>query len=209
MNQPSSGGLHLPPILGLSAQEQQQVRSDFDTMDGVNVLLAKHGITPAPKPGFGCPEVTEDDLTTTDNTRYTTTYARLLAWFNYIAPLLAGVTGELLQVENALTYTEAAFRKRARELNTGKRPRAEGWITEAEIADAIILDADYHELHVEKQRLAQMKSSLTAHTERVERSMRVVSRQIEIRKLEIEGNRTEHNMPGRNKFPSIRTPAQP
>lgn len=209
MNQPSGGGLRLPSILGLDAQEQQKIRDDFDTMDGVNTLLEKHGITPAPKPGFGCPEVSEDDLTTTDNTKYTTVYARLLAWFNYMGPLLAAVVAELLQIENAMVYTEAAFRKKARELNLGKKPRTEGWVTEAEIADAITLDADYHELHVEKQRLSQMKAMLASHTERVERSMRVVSRQVEIRKIELEGSRTEHNMPGRNKFPTLRTPAQP
>jgi hypothetical protein len=204
-------GLRAPTMMGLDSKSQEDIHREWDTMTGVENLLVKYGVAPQPQPTYACPEVTEDELTTTENQEYTQTYARLLGWFNYLAPLLAEVKAAELQVENEMEYVSAKLRKDIRTHNAGKKARDPDRYTEGNIKDEIILDENYHELHVEQQRLSQMQLMLKARTDSVERSLRVVSRQVEIRRLDIEQGRTEGNMPGRNKWspttrPNFRQP---
>lgn len=187
LRQPSTGGLSLPTNVGMGQSAEQQIHKEWDTLESVETKLAMEGFTPMSTPEFPCPQIDEHALTTADNTSYTTTYAHQLSWFNYAGQALARATAEILQVQNEMTRIEATMR-RGFKLG-GKKMSAQ------EISDEILLDPRYTELKHREQILKQYKVELDAYYEGIERGLKVISRQVEIRKQEIEQNRV--NIPGR------------
>lgn len=203
MNAPA-GGLRVPAVLGIDSSAQRDIHNEWDTLSGVKAMLVRDGFTDCPQPNFACPSVTEEDLTTTDNTKYSQNYARLLAWFNYASQLLAEVNAALLGIENEMEYVGAKMKKDMRENNRGKGLKDASRLAAGDIADEILLDPHYHELQVEQQRLTQMKYTLTSRVDNLERGLRVTSRQVEIRKLELERGRVGDGVPTRDRFPVTR-----
>lgn len=186
--QPSTtGGLSLPTNVGMGQTAEQQVHAQWDTVGQVEAELAMRGFMPMDTPNYPCPVITEEALTTSDSKSYTTTYAQQLSWFNYSSQTLSRIVADLLGVQNEMTLIEARMRKGFR-LNGAK-------MTAQQMADEILLDPRYLELKHREQLLSQHKIELSAYTEGIERGLKVISRQVEIRKQEIEQNRV--NIPGR------------
>lgn len=190
--------LRLPVNLPLGAgQEQKQnIMQKWNTADDVEAELHMHGFTAREKPAFACPELTSDSLTTTDSKSYTETYAHLLSWFGYASELYARVQADVLQYKNMRDVLEAEGRKTARELQEAsgatKKP------TKEELEDRMLLNPEYQEVKLKLQRYEQAELLFKAKVDSIERSLRVISRQVEIRRLDYEQNRTGGNMPGRN-----------
>jgi len=189
--QPATGGLRVPRNIGVAESEQKAVHNHWDTIGKVEGTLAMEGFVAMECPSFQCPMVTEEVLTTADSKAYTEAYAQQLAWFNYASQTLARATAHLLQVTNEMEMIEARMRRQFRE---GIR-NGGGKMTEKEMADEIMLDDRYSELLHFKQVTTQRKIELQAFTEGVERGLKVISRQVEIRKMEMEQSRV--NIPGR------------
>jgi hypothetical protein len=200
---PVTGGLTVPKNVGVSETEQQNIHGKWDTIENVENELAMEGFVPMGTPEFECPQVTEDALTTPDSKEYTTTYARQLAWFNYSSQVLARVTAHLLQIENEMDFIESKLRKQFREV---RRPKESGKgfdkMSAEEMKDEIRLDPRYSELTLQAQVFKQKKTELSVFVEGIERGLKVISRQVEIRKMEIEQGRV--NIPNRGY--GVRTP---
>ena len=81
-------------------------------------------------------------------------------------------------------------------------------MTKEDREDMVSGDPDYHELRLMSQELEQTKIMLTSHEENIGRSLRVISRQVEIRKAEIEQSRMEGTLPGRGKVSRQVLPAR-
>jgi hypothetical protein len=194
------GSLRVPAILGIDAQKQQSIHGEWDTMTGVNQRMHDNGFEVQEQPNFSCPMVTEEDLTTTDNTRYSKNYARLLAWFNFADQLLAETNATLLGIENEMEFVAANLRKKMREQNQGKSSKDPSRFTAEQMNDEILLDEHHHELQIEQQRLTQMKLKISTNVNGLERGLRVTSRQVEIRKLELEAGRKGDGLPTRGRF---------
>lgn len=201
LRQPStSGGLSLPSSLGVGEAAEQHVHQEWASLDEQEQRLAFEGFTPASTPQFGCPQITEEILTTSDNKLYTTVYAQQLAWFNYASQNQARAIAELLQVTNEMDVIEAKMRKGFRErMRVGGK---EAKMTAEEMKDEILLHPRYTYLKLAHQQLSQYKIELGAYCDGIERGLKVISRQVEIRKMEIEQNRV--NIPGRGY--GVRTP---
>lgn len=194
----------LPSLKNVVVDDAQRkaARTDFDTMDEVEKQLAKWGFslntTPPP---FPVPEVSATQLTTDFNKDYTTMYANQLAWLNYTSPLLAHVKATLIELEHALQDITVKMRKELRRKNQ-ELDRTDR-LSEKDIEDVIWCDPSHKELIVEKQRFDQMRLRLQSHVDAMEQNMRVISRQVEIRKLEIDNRGIENRMPQRG---TLRTP---
>lgn len=193
--QPMNGGLQIPQNVGLGQTIEQQTHSQWDTHDAVVREIGMRGLMPTEMPENQCPVVTAEMLTTADSTLYTTKYAELLSWYTYTSDMLAIVTSQLLQTTNEMDMIEARMRNQFREdMKNGSVK-----MSAKEIEDVIEVDPRHAELRLWKQKYQQYKTIIGTHAENIERSLKVVSRQVEIRKLEVEQNRT--NIPGRDYTP--------
>ena len=186
--------LRLPSTLPIGAGHAaaQNIVQKWDTADDVEGEIHMRGLVAREKPAFACPELTPDMLTTTDSKSYTETYAHLMSWFGYVSELYARVQADVLQFKNMKDILAAEGRKVSVEVNKGtKKPSKE------ELEDRLLLNPEYQEVMLKLQRFQQAKLLFEAKLESIDRSLRVVSRQVEIRKLDQEQSRTGGNMPGR------------
>lgn len=193
LRQPSTGGLHLPTNVGLGETEQNRTHHQWDTSGYVLDRLKMEGFWTMETPTYELPQITPEMLTTADNTYYTTVYAQQLAWFNYATQILAKAKVEVLQTKNEMDMIESRMRKDFRDTakNSGiKVP------SEQTIQDEINLDLRYSELRLYGQKMEQYKIMLDTFAEGIERGLKVISRQVEIRKMEIDQNNV--NIPGRD-----------
>ncbi len=178
--------------IGAGTEIAQNVAQKWDTIDEQMEEVHHKGFIWKDPPLCACPELTSEMLTTTDTKSYTETYTQLNAWFGYASETYALVQASILQFENMKDILEAEGRKVAREINEGtKKPTVE------ELKDRMMLNPEYQDVLRKLQRFKQSKLLFSAKLESIERSLRVVSRQVEIRRLDQDQTRNGANMPGR------------
>jgi hypothetical protein len=195
---PATGGLQAPISIGISMTELEAILEKFNTQPAVEEDLKKMGLQNPSQPQFGLEEITPELLTTTDDKEYTTMYSHQLSWFNYLTPILANVTSGLLQAENQMKLVDAAIRKRLKEQN--KLRSKEEKLKDGDIDLEVLNDVIYQEAMLEAQRLKQYKLSLEAMTDIAGRNMKVISRQVEIRRITLDGQLMEGGIPNRGGF---------
>lgn len=194
---PQPGGLHLPRDVGTAQSVAAAVESRWgSTIARVNNRLQQQGFYDVTMPDVHCPEVTTDILLTTDVRTYTVAYEGLLRWFNYTGVLYARIRATLLGVENEMDTIASKKRTLLREYNRKlEKTQKKDVVNADEMEDIINEDVVYSDLKLQKQELMQAKIQLEARVEGLERSLRVVSRQVEIRKVESMGGNRAQNMP--------------
>lgn len=193
--------LRLPATLPLGPGQEvsKTVSQKWDTIDDQLADMHVRGLVSRDPPQQACPELTSDMLTTTDSKSYSETYALLNSWFGYVSEVYAQVQATVLQLENTQEILEAEGRRVARtiagEEGSGKKTKGP---TKEELSDKLLLNPEYQEVKLKLQRYKQSQLLFKAKLESIERSLRVVSRQVEIRKLDQDQTRIGSNMPGRN-----------
>jgi len=187
------GGLRLPVSMGMSPKEEEAVSNRWDTLETVIETLSTWGFREAISPNIEYPSLTADMLLTQDVKMYTTMYTSFLRWFNYSNKMKARVIAELLQLENEMGDIGAETRKRLRRENEARKKP----LTAKDIDDEIDTNLRHRELHIRAQAVKQMKIEMDAQCEELERSLRVISRNIEVRKEELGDGRKAENMPSR------------
>lgn len=188
----TGGGLQAPKSLGISMTELDRIVEKFHTQPSVEEDLKKMGITNPPQPQFELQQITAEMLSTVDDVAFTAMYSQQLAWQNYVSPVLAKVTASLLQEETKLKLIGAAIKKHIREQNLLREKKDK--LTEDDIENEILTDPVYQETLLEAQRHKQMKLSLEVAEQIAGRNLRVISRQVEIRKEAFEAHQREGNM---------------
>lgn len=191
------GGLQLPYNVGVSETEKRELYDKWSTFDAVRDSLKAKGFMNPPQPEFECPNIRPEHLLTSNSQEYSTTYAHLLAWLSYTSPILAEVRGQLIQAENQMTIIASKVKKQLRQKNKGLGLRDPDRVAENALDDEIMQDADYQYWMLEAQKWKQQRLVVEAFVENIDRSLKVVSRQVEIRKQEFESTRTDANMPSR------------
>ena len=96
MNQP---GLHLPPAVGLSDQDENTIAARWDTQPRVEAELANEGFFPVQQPEFVFPNITQELLTSPNTGEYTEAYRCSVAWVDYTRDKLARTQLTLLQMK--------------------------------------------------------------------------------------------------------------
>jgi len=190
----SSGGLSLPSGVGLSTGEVQEILTRFATLSDVEENLNKMGFPAQGKqPDFPLPEITSEVLTRYTNDQYSEVYSKLLAWFNYLVPIHADAKAALLQAQNQLDLVEAHTQKRITDQNKNKT-KGEGRLTAEEVRTEVLVDPTYQTALLEVQTRKQTLIKLDAYWEIADRGLRVISRQIEVKKIEFGGSNRDGNL---------------
>ena len=194
-----SSGLRLPVDLaiGPGAAVEQAISTKWDTIQEIEEQVIARGFPDKTKPKDDCPELTGDLLTTPDSRHYTDMYVLLLAWFNYSNELLAQARARIIQYKNMRDILAAEGRRVVRKQLADDPDPKKKKLTVQEFEDKMLLNPEYQHVLFELQKTEQMEITMTARVESIERSLRVISRQVEIRRLDLEQARNEHNMPGR------------
>jgi len=178
--------------IGVTAEQKKSLQEHWNTASESEKLYEKEGFGEIKKPTFNCPEVDEQVVTNPDSTEFTTVYVHLLGWYSYCAELLAKVDVYILQYENLLDVLGAETRDVARKQHAeGKKPTVD------ELKDRLLLNPRYLETLHELQKYQQHKKLLASRLESIDRSLKVISRQVTIRTLDMEAQRTGSNLPGR------------
>jgi hypothetical protein len=190
-----AGGIGRIPeakTLGLGKTALAETHSRWSTFTNVAAQLERKGVgSELEEPGFACPQVTEEDLLTEDARHFTRIYHHVLAWFEYVTTIYARTRAQLLQYENELEVVAAARRKKLREENKSV-PKADR-MSAKEIEDEVLTDIDYQRVMLDAQQLRQSKIIVEAVVENLDRSLKVISRQVEIKRQERESSRTGSN----------------
>lgn len=199
------GGLRLPSSLGVGASVQREVHEQWTTLPSIQEELGGHGFTPLPAPTFAYPgTVSPEQLTNQNNTLYSTLYAEHLAWYNYTAEIVALIRATLVELENEMDDIASRIRRDEREKNKRQTVR-DNRLSGDDIRDLILQEPRYRSLLQDKQRYDQKKLLMEAKLDAMDRNLRVLSRQVEIRKTELERTQTGSNMPGRGGSYGLRT----
>lgn len=192
---PAGGGLNIPVSVGIPEDEQKQIAAKWDTLESVVDAMNRWGFPEATDPQVPYPQITPELLSTSDLKMYTVLYTSQLRWFNYAAKLLARVEAELLQVTNEMTDIGARTKQQFRSANQGMAKKDQ--VSETEIKDQLLTHPRFSSLKLRQQELEQFKIELKASVEELESGMKVISRQVEIRKEEANAGRNDNNMPRR------------
>lgn len=175
----------------------QQVRHDLESSYGVSF---KYQPPSAPEPS-----IVAADLTKPDSTGYTELYVNVNNWWAFYAEVLASIRVDVKQFQNTLDLLEAQARDELRKQN--KNLNREDRLSQKEIDDAILTNPALMEVRLKLQKAEQQQMLLAARVETYERNLKLISRQVEIRRLDHEQTMVGGNMPGRKGGPppSFRT----
>jgi len=177
-----AGGFTAPDIVGPSAEQEKDIHDEWDTFDQIELKMTQMGFDVIDKPQVSCPEITTELLTTANGHAYTEAYAAVQAWYNYAYHTMSRLDAMLIQVENERGDIDQSLRDDAQNTKvTGSSGRLRAMKPE-EIKGMIAGNPRYRELIMEKQLLDQQKLLLDGHLKRFGRGLKLLSRQIELRK---------------------------
>lgn len=199
------GGLRLPSrVPGIGASKEKEINERWRIYDRVLEYLSMEvGIVAPVEPRSAYPELGTEELTTADSHAYTDTFAKLSQWFGYLTEVKARHDAKLLGIKAEMDDIETTIRDRLR--NTKSRETAKGKPkppSALEMSDAIAKDTRYMELSVEKLFQEEVLLILNARIEKCERELRLISRQVEIRRLDFDLATRNSNIQGRGGLPA-------
>jgi len=195
---PVNGGLNLPKFVGSGESLIERTKKRWDTLEEVEQVLTHLKLPELKEPTVTAPEVTAEMLLTPDTKEYTVMFANVRIWYGYVNSLLARTKAALLEVENQLENLEAELRKKVRDHSKGAAKADR--LTAEQVGDEVKTDPGWQDLKLREQKLQQNKLLVGAWFENLDRQLRVVSRQVEIRRDDNQGGRNEENMPSRGTF---------
>ena len=204
----TEAGLTLPTNLGAPERTpvNKKIHARWDTFDEVDSDLKMKGFTDCPRPPTPFPNLTRKQLTDTPNREYTELHGEYLEWFRYTAEEFSRIKALVLQTKNEMDDLALDLKREMKGV-PGKKP------TEEEISTSIGLHPRYRELRQLLQKAEQAKMLMDTKVDYLERSLRVISRQVELRKIDAGQGEVNHGMPSRGRgpfgaggFPSVRGP---
>ena len=180
-------GLRLPKAtqVSIGTSTVQSIEDTWSTSPEVATMLEGQGIVDVAKPAFACPEIDPNRFNAISADEIISVYLQLNAWFAYISELLSTTMMYVLEYTNMSDHLEAELRETFRDLTeNGKK------FTKDEIADKITTNPKHIEVTRMLQRYKQYKIRLETRAETLGKSIRMVSRHVEIRRQELELSHT-------------------
>lgn len=179
-----AGGLAVPEAPGISERLEQEILEAWDTFDQAELELTKDGWAPMDKPQCDRPSINPGNLTKLNGDQVTALFEQVVAWHGYAANMLSRVRGGILQINNQQKHLSAVLRQgiiEAYRKENKKKP------SDPTIKESISLDPKMIELEQQKQKLEQKRFELDGWIDTLYEYRKAVSRQVEIRRQEIEG----------------------
>lgn len=195
MNYEQQGGLYIPPGVGPGEQEISSMSNEWDTYDMSEAYLIDKSIYEVDMPRHERPSITLEVLASPNSKSYTELYLKIEAWHNYVCNVMAEIKARMVGYENEQDDIALHIRNDfARAASSGTKKTSV-----ATINDAIESNPRFRELKLEIQKWEQRKILLSARLNSLEHDLKLVSRQVEIRRQDIDAGRVGGNMPGRGK----------
>jgi hypothetical protein len=192
MNQ--SAGLFLPDAVGPGQTKEEFIHSKWDTFDEMELILAQAGFAPVEKPIFSQPRLTTEVLTTPDSHRYSEIYLQIEAWHNYAYNYKSRLQALQVGFENEMNEIERDVRTTAMAATRAKK------LSAIALKDTVEANPRYGELKIEHQKLEQQRLLMQSHVDSLERDLKLVSRQVEIRRQDIDAGRIGGGVATRGKY---------
>ena len=196
---PVGGGLRLPKVVGAGLAKENATHQRWGTLDRVHDRLAEWKVPEGVEPSIECPQLTAELLLTPDPKVYTTAFSHIRWWYGYANRLLARANAELLQIDNEMEDLQAELLKKFKEQNANlPKPQK---MSAKEIDAEVVTDLRYREVKLAQQEVMQTKILLAAWVDDLDRALKLISRQVELRKEDNEAAKREQGMPVREKYP--------
>jgi len=178
-------GLNIDGSVGLGERLQEELHNVWDTFDDSELKLTQLGFPPVNKPGSARPHIEPGTLNRLNGAQLTEIFEQVGAWQDYATNLLSRFRGYLQQIDNEKKVLTARLRQGAIQaaMQSGeKKP------PEKEIEQNVLLDPRYQELMQEEQKVEQQRFQMEGHVDSLNRQLKLVSRQVEIRRQELEAS---------------------
>lgn len=172
--------VQIPPQL--SQQENEEVQRQWDTYGEAKRRIEEMGISDVNRP----PPIKEGQLADISGTEYSELYVRWLGWATFVRQRYAEVRAMLLQLDNESKDVAARIRRDLDKSKVKMNAQAK--------ADHVWLHPTYNPLQVELQLQQQIKDMVSTEVDAADATLKVISRQVEIRKSEFAGQQREGNM---------------
>lgn len=178
---PEQGGLNVHGTLGLSTAHLEQIRQQFDTTSEVDRFATEYGLEIPMKVNVPAP-VTGAFLNEARSHEYTETYAEWLAYYNFLVAVQAHTRVSQKQLSTQLENIYAQLKKDNGTINRA-RPRIDRF-SQDELEAEIKCDETYRYVLSELQAIDQKRFIIDAAVDSADRTLKLLSRQIEIMKME-------------------------
>lgn len=203
-----SGGLRIPDTVGVGTEAHEEIHETWSTYDQAKAdVEMKFGMMPLKEPDFAPPTLTLKDLTESQGKDYTEKYLYVTGWYGYLGEVKARLSAQILELDNEMNQISSRMRESMRSRSTRTTRGGESKAPPAqEMEDKIRLDPRYTELGVKKQGIEQMRSMIASRIERHEYEIKLLSRQVEIKRTEWEHANRAGGINGQGGIPTGRAP---
>jgi len=186
--------LRLPQALGPGEMEEELITQSWNTFDDIELELTMMGFEPLEKPKHSRPQLTLEILATPNSREYTEIYLKVEAWHNFAFNTMARIKAIMIGLQNEQNDIARSIRKEAAapDPQGAKKPKA----NKASIEDLIEDHPRYRELTFMMQQYDQKKIILQSHVDSLDRDLKMVSRQVEIRRQDLDNGKRGGNISG-------------
>lgn len=167
------------------------------THDEAEFEITHMGFNRLPRPQFTCPPLDPKALSTMNLVEYGEAHMRYVAWLNYAENTLSYVKSMLMGIKRQMDELHNRLRieySKVTNSHTGKPLSIDDRKLMAES------NPRYLELLRERTKLESMKELMDSHASACKESANVISRHIELRKMDIERQGIGNNLPGRGMY---------
>jgi hypothetical protein len=185
--------VHLLPV-----QEAAQLHARWDTADTIEAEVTSWGFPAVVRPNCVAPSLTPETLTSPDTRHYTVIYTQIQEWHTYTQSVVSRVRIRLLQIKNEMGRIEINIKQRAcqdAEHHKQKKPTKEA------LEDLYQMHPGWVELQLQQQIQDQRRILVDGYLERFDNDLKLISRNIELRKTDLENRGVGNNIPHRGNPP--------
>jgi hypothetical protein len=125
-------------------------------------------------------------------------HARFARWHNYAEYTFASIQSILVAIKRQIDQLQAQLKVYYADYKNPQTGRPYSLEDRKSLAET---NPRYVELLLEQTKYEQMKSQMEAQVNGLSKAAGLISRHIELRKLDLEGDRMNNNMPGRGMYP--------
>ncbi len=189
--------------LGVGAEAQRTIQEHWDTYDKAEGAIITLGLGELHQPDNECPHLTADMLNEPDSNKYSDNQQWFSSWLNFTTELLARIDAQVLQYRNMLVVLTAETKKGYRERNAEERAsdKRTKKLSIDEINQKMYSTTEYQTITHALQQLEQKRLMLKARVETLSNDVKLLSRRIELTKIDVSAQRAVSGADSRFRSP--------
>lgn len=204
INPPNHSGLRLDnTVIGLGEQQEREISERWKFEAITDYVYKTLGLPMPTEPVNPYPDLTIDDLTTTDGKRYTTKFLHQIEWAGWTGRKTGEVEAKLILVKAEMEEIARGIRINMRKHCTRKNAKGQPKPpTAQEMEDEIGSDLRHKELFREHAFLTALLKMLNSEEKAQEAKTGLISRQVEIRRQEFDNTNRGGSIQGKRGIPN-------